>query len=236
MWSGKRLKLALILLVLAASAVALAAWSRVWIDASIATGAGSGTLTLQVSGSEAAPALTALALAGVALAGALTIAGPVIRVVLGILEVILGGCVILAAFWAVSDPASASASVVTAATGIAGEESILDAIGSTSLTAWPYVAIGAGVVMAFAGIAIVVTGSSWPRSTGRYQAVRLEPVEGGTDVFAEQAVTAAGTPSAGVTSAPAGAAQPGETAFPVDSNSRAVDSWDDLSRGSDPTR
>jgi uncharacterized membrane protein (TIGR02234 family) len=237
MRSGKRRKLALILLVLAASAVALLAWSRVWINAGVVTGAaGSGTLTLQVSGAEASPALTALALAGVALAGALTIAGPVIRLVLGVLEVVLGGCVVLAAALAVSDPASASASVVTAATGIAGEESILDAITSTSLTAWPYVAIGAGVVMAFAGIAILVTGSSWPRSTSRYQAVRLEPALGGTDEFPTPAVSVAGAASAGVTSAPAGAAQPGEMVSPADGNSHAVDSWDDLSRGSDPTR
>lgn len=236
MRSGKRVKLALILLVLVASAVALLAWSRVWIDATVLTGApGSGTLDLQVSGADAAPALTALALAGVALAGALTIAGPVIRIVLGILEVLLGGCVALAAFLAVSDPAAASASVVTAATGIAGEESILDAIAGASLTVWPYVAIGAGVAMAFAGVAIVITGSSWPRSTSRYQAVRLEPAEGGNDVLADPTVTEAETNPAGAGS---GAVAPAlrDTAAHADANSRAVDSWDDLSRGSDPTR
>lgn len=237
MRSGKRVKLTLIMLVLVASAVALLAWSRVWIDATVLTGApGAGTLDLQVSGADAAPALTALALAGVALAGALTIAGPVIRFVLGILEVLLGGCVVLAAFLAVSDPASASASVVTTATGIAGKESILDAIVGASLTVWPYVAIGAGFAMAFAGVAILVTGSSWPRSTSRYQAVRLEPADGGTDVFAEPTVTAAESTSAGAVSARAAPTQPRDTAAHADANSRAVDSWDELSRGSDPTR
>ncbi len=248
MRSGKRLKLTLILLVLAASAVALLAWSRVWIEATVVTGApGDGNLVLEVSGANAAPALTALALAGVALAGALTIAGPVIRFVLGVLEVLLGGCVALAAFLAVSDPASASASVVTAATGIAGEESILDGIAGTALTVWPIVAIGAGIAMAFAGVAILLTGSSWPQSTSRYQAVRLEPADtdadtgAGTD--AEAAVGALGIAPAeddskGGTPARAGSARSGAAVAdtPADANSRAVDSWDDLSRGSDPTR
>lgn len=237
MRSGRRVKLALILLVLAASALALFAWSRVWIDASFVTGApGSGTLDLEVGGANAAPALTALALAGVALAGALTIAGPVIRFVLGMLEVLLGVCVALAAFLAVSDPASASASVVTAATGIAGEDSIVDGIAGTTMTPWPFVAIGAGVVMMLAGIGILVTGPLWPRSTSRYQAVRLEPVEGGIDAFAEPSVTAGGTTSQGVPPAPARPARSGQTASTADANTRAVDSWDDLSRGSDPTR
>lgn len=205
MANGRRVKLALILLVLLASALALFAWTRVWIDATLSAGTpGTQTQQLEVSGASAAPALTALALSGVALAGALTIAGPLIRVILGILEVLLGGCVALSASLVIADPAAASASSVTSVTGIAGEESVLGGIAGASLTAWPFVALAAGVIMALAGVAILATNASWPRSTSRYQAVRLEPAQSGN--------------------APAG-----------DASSRSVDSWDELTRGTDPT-
>src|SRR5665647_2348429 len=123
--TGRRLKLTLILGVLLASGLALLAWTQVWINADVAM-LGAVQRHLPVPGSTASPALSALALAGLALGGARTIAGPVIRVVLGLLEVLLGVSVFLAAFAAVSDPAAASAGAVTKATGIAGKNSIDD--------------------------------------------------------------------------------------------------------------
>ncbi|MCU1443803.1 MAG: peptidase [Cryobacterium sp.] len=223
--NGRRVKLGLILLVLLASAVALLAWTRVWIDASVlAMGAGSAPQHLEVAGANAAPALTALALAGLSLAGALTIAGRVIRVVLGLLAVLLGISVFLAAFFAVTDPARASASTVTAATGIAGNESILVGVADASLTPWPFVALGSGVAIAVAGIAILLTAKHWPGSTSRYSAVRLAP-----------AGTSDSTPGSATQNpvAPAGQATAGED--PGAARSNSVDSWDDLSRGADPT-
>jgi hypothetical protein len=225
MANGKRTKLTLVLVVLAASGIALFAWTRVWINATVTTGGTeSARQQLEIAGSTAAPALTALALAGLALAGALTIAGPVIRLVLGVLQVVLGGCVMLAAYLAVSDPAGASSAAVTAATGIAGEQSILDGIESTTLTAWPFVALGAGAVMALAGIAILATSRSWPQSASRYQAVRMEPVG------MEPGVTNSGATTDG--QAPIHASR---SRAATDATGRSVDSWDDLSRGSDPT-
>jgi uncharacterized membrane protein (TIGR02234 family) len=203
--SGRRLKLGLILGVLAASGLALLAWTQVWIQADVAT-SGSAREHLEVTGSTASPALTALALAGLALGAALTIAGPVIRVVLGLLEVLLGLSVFLGGFLAVSDPARAAAAAVTDATGISGRESIAIALVDPSVTAWPFVALAAGVLMALLGAGIVATARRWPGPTTRYQSVRLEPAR------------AAGTPGTG-------------EAPPRD----AVDDWDELSRGDDPT-
>ncbi|HZK59750.1 MAG TPA: Trp biosynthesis-associated membrane protein [Cryobacterium sp.] len=201
--TGRRLKLTLILGVLLASGLALLAWTQVWINADVAT-LGAVQRHLPVPGSTASPALTALALAGLALGGALTIAGPVIRVVLGLLEVLLGVSVFLAAFAAVSDPAAASAGAVTKATGIAGEKSIELGVIDPAVTPWPFVALAAAVVMFALGIAIVATARRWPGQTSRYQAVRLEP---------------------------AGPAAAGPEETPRD----AVDDWDELSRGDDPT-
>ena len=205
MADGRRIKLALILGVLAASGIALLAWTQVWILADVAT-SGSAREHLEVTGSTASPALTALALAGLALGGALTIAGPVIRVVLGLLEILLGVSVFLGAFLAVTDPAGASAAAVTAATGISGKESIDQAVIDPTVTAWPFVALAAAVAMALVGVAIVATARRWPGPTTRYQAVRLEPARPTDDVDAAEA-------------------------SPRD----AVDDWDELSRGDDPT-
>ena len=205
MTDGRRIKLTLILGVLVASGIALLSWTQVWILADVAT-SGSAREHLEVTGSTASPALTALALAGLALGGALTIAGPVIRVVLGVLEILLGVSVFLGAFLAVSDPAGASAAAVTAATGISGTESIDQAVIDPTVTAWPFVALAAAVLMALVGVAVVVTARRWPGPTTRYQAVRLEPQRPTDDVDAAEAP-------------------------PRD----AVDDWDELSRGDDPT-
>jgi hypothetical protein len=151
MASGRRLKRNLVILVLAASGLALLAWTQLWANVAVAT-SGSARQTLEVSGATAAPGLTALALAGFALAGALAIAGPVIRFVLGLLEVLLGFSVSLAAFLALRNPAAASAGAVTKATGVSGTASVRDVVLSAASTPWPFVALLAGVVMAAAGI------------------------------------------------------------------------------------
>ncbi|TFC15412.1 hypothetical protein E3O19_09935 [Cryobacterium algoritolerans] len=204
--TARRLKLAVILLVLATSGLALLAWSQVWITAD-ALQPGAAPKTLEVTGSTAAPGLTALALAGVALAGALTIAGPVIRVVLGLLEILLGFSVGLAAALALGDPARASAALVTAATGIAGKESVTDGVVASVSTPWPYLALVAGFAMAAAGALILVTARRWPGTGSRYQAVRFEA--------ADAAAHSSGTSN--------------------DPSSDAVDDWDGLTRGEDPT-
>jgi uncharacterized membrane protein (TIGR02234 family) len=205
---GRTLKLRLVLLVIAASGLALLAWSQVWIDVTVAQG--SSTVQLPISGSTAAGALSALALAGIALAGALTIAGPVIRVVLGVLEVLLGFSVSLGSGLAIGNPAAASASAVTKATGIAGNVSIQDGVTAATLTPWAFAGFAAGVVMAATGVGILVTSRRWPGATSRYQAVRFEPADG-----------MPGTQAPG----PVGA----------DEREDAVTTWDGLTRGDDPT-
>ncbi|TFC51628.1 peptidase [Cryobacterium sp. TMT1-21] len=206
--SSRRLKLAHVLVVLLASGLALLAWTQTWVNAVVAQ-SGTARQSLEVTGATASPALTALAMAGLALAGALTIAGPVIRFVLGLLEVLLGLSVFLAALTAVTGPAAASAGAITKATGVSGRESVLDGVVSAVATPWPYLALLAGVVMAAVGVSVLVTARRWPGPTTRYQAVRFAPADstGGTDA------AAAG----------------------VDTGHDAVDDWDGLSRGEDPT-
>ncbi|MFC6355465.1 Trp biosynthesis-associated membrane protein [Luethyella okanaganae] len=200
MMSPKRLKYGTMLLVVLASGLTLLAWTQTWFTVNLAE-ANDATLALDIPGAVAAPALTAFALSGLALAGALAIAGVVFRTVLGLLEILLGASVFLAAAFAFADPAGSASSAVTAATGVAGRESIASLVVSSSATGWPVVAMIAAPLMVVAGLAAIVTARRWPQSSRRYQAVRLEPVEPALE----------------------------------DAADHSVDTWDELSRGDDPT-
>jgi uncharacterized membrane protein (TIGR02234 family) len=202
MAAPRRIKPILILAVIGASGLALLAWTQVWATVRLAAD-GTNQQVLDVTGTIAAPGLTALALAGLALAGALTIAGVVIRIVLGILEMLLGVSVILSAALALADPVGASAAAVTAATGIAGTDSTRAAVQSAALTFWPFLALAAGVLMVVVGLVVCVSARRWPGPTTRYETTRFQPV----------------------TDAATGRPRPRD----------AVDDWDGLTRGDDPT-
>lgn len=231
--SASRTKLLVVVAVLLGSGLALLAWTQTWITTTIFSHSG-GAQQLAIDGATAAPALTALALAGLALGGALTIAGPIIRVILGVLEVLLGVSVGLAAFGAVNDPTAASSPAVTAATGIAGSHAG-DGVVSTSLTFWPYLAVAAAVVMVAAGVAVLVTSSRWPGPTSRFQAARLEPVSGAGD---DADAPTSDEPADGTDSAagPTSGTRQGPKIDPSTSSGDSIGDWDDLSRGEDPTR
>lgn len=172
----RRLKLVILLGGLAASAVALIAWTQVWFTVVLESGA-----TLSVRGDAAAAALAALALSGVALAAALTIAGPVFRAILGVLEFAIGGLIVGSAIGALVDPVTAVSSAVTAATAESGAQTIRSLVVSVVGTPWPVVAVVAGTVLAIAGIAVLVTSRRWPSSSRRYQSVRFAAVPDSTD-------------------------------------------------------
>lgn len=190
-----RIKLLLVVGGLLAAVLAMLAWTQTWVVADIEGNA------LDIDGAAAAPALSALALAGLALGGALTIAGPAFRVVLGSLEVLLGVSVVIAASAAIASPANAAIADVSKLTGVAGDKSVLALITDASATAWPWLAVFAGALFAIAGIGVLVTSRVWPGPSRKYQAVRLEP--------ADQSQLSA--------------------------KDAAIDNWDELSRGSDPT-
>lgn len=207
-----RMKLIVIVLTVIGAGLGLLAWSQTWFDLVLASGAGAhvDAEVITVPGSVASPAIAALSLAGLALAAALALAGPGIRIVLGVLEVLLGGCLVLAASLSLGDPVGSVSPSVTEATGVAGESPTAELVGTAVATVWPTVAILAGVVVVAAGVLVLATGTRWPASTRRYRS-GLEPVDG-----------------AGTT---AGATDVRERA----ASDRAIDDWDELSRGDDPT-
>jgi hypothetical protein len=222
---GRRLKLITILGVLLLSALTVLAWSQSW--GSLVLIGGDADVTLDVPGSVAAPALSALGLAGIALAGALAIAGPIIRIVLGVLEVLLGASVLGSAIGALADPVAAGASVVTTSTGVAGTASIRELATAGGASPWPAAAVVLGALMVLAGLLVIVTVRRWPNAGRKYQAVTFEAADGrrGSDpsaffdeVDADESAGAAPVPDA------------------TTRRDAAVDNWDELTRGSDPTR
>lgn len=194
--NGRRTKGILILTTLAASGVALLTWTQTWFSLTLIQDTHAGT-SVSVPGEAAGPAVAALGLAGLALGGALAIAGRVLRVVFGILEVLLGGSLVLSAVMALSDPAAASSQTITEFTGVSGDSSTHEFVSQSSATAWPFIAVVAGVILALLGVAVAVTGRLWPTSGRKFDA---------------------------------------PTAVASNNTHDPVDSWDELSRGEDPTQ
>ena len=102
---------------------------------------------------------------------------------------------------------AAVAPAVTDATGVTGSGPTAELVASATATAWPVAAIAGGVLLVLAGIAVLVTGTRWPASSRRYRGARLADTE------------------------EPGSAGDRERA----ASDRAVDDWDELSRGDDPT-
>jgi hypothetical protein len=166
----RRLKLTLLLSGLLLSGVVFAGWTQQWFAVTLVDGP-----TLSVAGDVAAPALSTLALTCLVLIGALSIAGPFFRVVLGVLQVALGATMVLSGVLALADPVKASSASVTDATGIAGSAPVAELVASVAVSAWPWVSTIAAALIALTGVAIVVTGRKWPGSGRKYSAVKLEP-------------------------------------------------------------
>ncbi|WP_166871909.1 MULTISPECIES: Trp biosynthesis-associated membrane protein [unclassified Salinibacterium] len=175
--SGRALKTTAILAGLIIGGVELIAATQTWVQLQLTSG-----LSLAVSGETAAPALAAIGLAGLALAAALSLAGPVFRVILGILQLLVSATVLLMTALAIIDPLAASASAVTDATGVGGNDSVTALVATVQLTAWPWIVLVLGVLGALLGLGILITTRHWPRTGRKYQAVRFEQAAGESSV------------------------------------------------------
>ncbi|MFK4728532.1 Trp biosynthesis-associated membrane protein [Agromyces mediolanus] len=181
--------------------LAMLSWSQTWFQLHLVAGAGGDGSAIAVSGQLASPALAALGLAALALSAALALAGPGLRVVLGVLEFLLGGCVVLAAWLTVADPVSAVAPAVTEATGVAGSAPTAALVAGVDASLWPVAAFAGGAVLIVSAVLVFATGARWPASSSRYGGTRLRQ-DGGVE---------------------------------LSSRDRAVEEWDELTRGDDPT-
>lgn len=161
-----RLKLLGLLGVAVPAGLVLLAWTQTWYLAA------TDDAELTVGGDVAAPALPALALATFALVGALAIAGPLVRVVLAVLGVLLGITTVVATAFTTSDAARAVAPAVAEITGVAPAAAV-DLVRGVEATPWPVVALVAGVLVAVGAVAVALTSRAWPASGRRYSRSRL---------------------------------------------------------------
>ena len=183
--SGSRLRMVLLGATAVLAGLILLAWSQPWFTLTLAPGNGEDE-TLVVGGDVAAGGLAPLALTALALIAALAIAGPVFRIVLGVLEALVGACVVAVTLVSLTDPVAASASAVTASTGITGRESVAALVESVAVSAWPIVALVLGAALTLVGAFVAVTAPRWPASGRKYSRTRTAPVDGSdTDPIAE---------------------------------------------------
>jgi hypothetical protein len=190
--NGRKLKNRSLLAGIVVSGLTLLAWTGQWFTLRLAA-SGAGRPTLAVTGDAAAPGLIALALAGLALVAALAIAGPVFRVVLGVLQAVIGFAVALSSILALVDPVAASSRAVTAATGVSGTASVAALVVSVSRTAWPWISAVVGLATIALGIAVLVSSRRWPGSSRRYQPVQFEPTEPGANPVSDWDTLSGGT-------------------------------------------
>ena len=192
-------------------ALAFGTTTRTWLNVTLpATDVV--TPDVAVSGSDAATAVTAFAVVGVAAALAAAIAGRVGRWIIGVIIAVSGIGVAVASYRIVSDPLQGAAGAIGKAIGVSSAEGT-----AVELTAMPYVATAVGILLALAGVWLVLAGRHWT-TTRRYATADTVPTEPGA------------TPAGSGASAPAdraGETEPGEL--------DEIDSWDRLTRGEDPT-
>ena len=208
----RRLRSLSVLTVLAGGALALIASTQTWLDVTLL---GSTTPPIAVPGASALALLAPLSLAALALGLALSIIGAVLRYAFGVLAVAIGVALGVGALRiAVERPVDAVAAAVTEATGLAGESTVRALIDHVAVTPWPAITVVASLAIATGGVVTVLTAHRWPGAGRRYRTDSADMPAGG----ASRRVSA--------------------DASGGDAGSRphdAIDSWDDLSRGDDPT-
>lgn len=170
--SGARLRLLAIIVPLGTSVLAFLAWSQPWVEVALTDGR-----ELVAYGDVAAPAVPPLAIAALALVGALALAGPVFRVVLGLLQALLGAGIIASGVLTITDPVQSAAATISSATGVEGLDSVRELVVLAATTGWPAFAIAAGALGVAIGVLTAITASRWPQRTRRFDAVRLAAID-----------------------------------------------------------
>lgn len=189
---------------------AFGATTRTWLDVKLPQTAVQ-TPDIAVAGSDAATAVTAFAVVAIAAGLAASIAGHVARWIVAVLLLVSGVGVVIASLTVISDPLQGAAGAIGKALGVSSAEGI-----DVTLTAMPWLAAAAGVLIALSGVWLAVAGRGW-KSSRRYAAAPAPAAAG----------TAAGSNAA------AGTAEGNDDdgTAPIDD----IDSWDRLTKGDDPT-
>lgn len=203
-----------VLVTLLCALALFATTTATWIHADVPTSLQS--VTVDVPGADAAPAVTALGLVAAVAAVASALGGRVLRTIVGAVVALAGVGAVLAVLAVTGDPRAAAQPTVGAQTGVINDG------GDYALTGWPWAAVTAAVLLALCGVWLaVVARHARRRNAQRYDRAAVAGSVG------TATTTAAMHPRGGEASA-------GETqaAEHVDD----IDTWDALTRGEDPTQ
>ncbi len=163
----RRARLLTVLTLLAAGAVGVIAGTQTWVHVELVDGA---TATLAVPGTAAVPVWTPLCLALLAIGATLSIAGPILRYVGGMLALAVAGGMSLAVIPIVAGPPVDSvAAAVAESTGISGAAAVSDLVARMTLTAWPFAGAAVAVISIAAAVLVLTTARRWPDSGRRYR-------------------------------------------------------------------
>lgn len=127
-------------------------------------------VAVDVAGSDAAPAVTALGLVAAAGALALAVTGRALRTVVAAVVALAGVGALVATAAVLADPAGAARPVVGETTGMVG------AGGEHVLTVWPWLAAVAALLVTACGVWALVAGRGWSAAR-RYERPGAGPGE-----------------------------------------------------------
>lgn len=221
-WSGKG---RVVLLTIFSAAVVFASTTQTWLTVVLPEQAVP-TPNLDIAGSDAATAVTALALVALAGAMAATIASRVGRFLIALIIFAAAAGIIASALSVATHPKDSAESQVADAIGIIGSSA------TTTVTVFPAVAIGGGVLLAASAVILVLAGRYWGRSK-RFDTTAA-PATGGPEGRgpAQQDPVRRGAAQQD----PVRRGAPGQSAAQAGNEpADEIDSWDQLSRGKDPT-
>lgn len=212
-----------------------------WLTTTAATALET-SVDVSVSGTTAAPGVSAAALVVVAAALSLGLVGRVARWV-SLAVVALGGLVIAGSALAfVRSPDAAARSGVAEATGVAGPASEID------VSVAPYLTVAVGVAVVAVAVWAALARVDWSQRSRRYDAPAAAGTAVGGAPAAGTALSAGTAATATAATSTAGAQPPDDqsTAQPATSPATAApasdddplderDAWDSLTHGDDPT-
>lgn len=185
-----------VVIILLGGVIALIGATQTWVNA---TGFDAAHIDIvQLSGQEASPVITAMALVTIAAGAALSIARNIGRWIIGIVVILAAATMGAAAINVLTDPAGAVALKVAETTGTTGQSGIPAA--AVDVTLLPWLTVVGSVIAVVGGIVVLLVGGRWPVGKTKKYDVGPDPQQDTGD-------------------------------GPLDE----IDTWDELSRGEDPT-
>lgn len=146
---------------LAGALIGLWSATRTWITVDVASSSVQ-IPQIVVDGATAAASVTAVCVVVLAGSLALLIAGKVARYIIAAICLFAGATVITAGIGALRDPQAVASTAVAEATGLAHNA------GEYALTAWPAVAVIAGVLIVLQAVLVLVFAGRWPAKASKY--------------------------------------------------------------------